>query len=56
MEKTIENNDILTKAHSNIFNRIITKIKELFQLEEVEITFNEKNNYTYTILSHRHNS
>lgn len=54
MEKMHENKGMIT-GHKSILQRFGKKIKDLFRLEEVEVTFtnDKKSGYTYTKVSHK---
>ena len=49
------NKGIIPKATFTIVNRIGKKIKDLFRLEEVEVTFsnNKRSGYTYTVITRK---
>ena len=47
-------NDSNNPQVKNLFRGIGKKIKDLFRLQEVEVTFNDqKKSYTYRVISHK---
>ncbi len=51
MKRPSDNKPAVLHPIAHFINRISKKIKDLFSLEEVEVTFN-KEGYTYTKIAH----
>lgn len=60
MKKSVENIEIISRTnYSDLMHLVVEKIKDLFELEEVEVTFPEdgKNNgYTFVKTNSRNNN
>jgi|GEM_PF-5419195 len=54
MKKTTEER-IVSRGVPGVMMRIVSKLKSLFTLEEVEVTFYDNNHYSYTTRPGKHN-